>query len=380
MGKVYFPNINSLRFFAAVCVIFYHVKLWPLLFRPERRSELDAWYNSSLSSLSHICVSTFFVLCSFLITSLLLQEKAKTGTINIKFFYIRRICRIWPLYYLIIAVSFFLLPSFDLISAPGYPASYYNDFYLSLFFCVFLLPNITFKVMGFGNILAGPTWTIGVEEPFYIVWPWLVKKSNNLLRMMMITAGICVIVKVALTVAATVHPEQKSLLAAHDIWNISTVTSFPIGGIAAWLFFNRQERILAVIYNIYFRVAVYIVSVAILIANIKFPFYFEYYSIVVAILVLNMATNNQTMLNLDNKILNYLGRITYGFYMYHVMVIAFVFKYFSSGNGIVIYTLVYLLTTVIAIGSYELIEKRFLHAKLKYAVIPSTDAKSEAIF
>ena len=372
MTKVHFPNVNSLRFFAASCVIFYHLVVYQTIFKKE----ITVWYEPLANYLSHIAVSTFFVLSSFLITYLLLQEKAKTGTINIKYFYIRRICRIWPLYYLILLVSFFIIPHFNLLPLVGYPDKYIHNLYYILFFSVFLLPIITFKVICPDMLLAGPSWTLGVEEPYYLLWPWLVKRSQNLLRTMILMAAFCVLVKIILGTGAY-FSKNSTVNFVHGLWNISTVTSFPIGGIAAWLYFNQKKAVLNIVYHIYFRIAIYVFTLILIFNNALFPFFYEFYSIVFAVLILNMATNKNTMLNLDNRILNYLGKISYGYYMYHVIVIGFVFKYIKGFNDITLYIIVYAATTLIAIASYEIIEKRFLKAKIRFAVIPSTDSVNE---
>jgi peptidoglycan/LPS O-acetylase OafA/YrhL len=82
MNKVYFPNLNGLRFFAAFSVMLYH------------------FFGEGLIN-GHYGVVLFFVLSGFLITYLLFEEKEKFGKIEIKKFYFRRILRIWPLYYLV---------------------------------------------------------------------------------------------------------------------------------------------------------------------------------------------------------------------------------------------------------------------------------------
>ena len=97
MKKVYFPNINGLRFIAALLVIIHHT---------EQIKDIlglsNYWSTPIIRSIGGLGVLLFFVLSGFLITFLLLDEESTTGTISIKKFYIRRILRIWPLYYLIL--------------------------------------------------------------------------------------------------------------------------------------------------------------------------------------------------------------------------------------------------------------------------------------
>src|SRR6266446_4521409 len=88
--KVHFPNLTGLRFFAAMSVLIYH------------------FYGLEVLN-GHYGVILFFVLSGFLITYLLLEEHDMYGTISLRQFYIRRILRIWPLYYWAIILSFIFL-------------------------------------------------------------------------------------------------------------------------------------------------------------------------------------------------------------------------------------------------------------------------------
>ena len=96
--QVFFPNLNGLRFVAASLVMICHIEQWKGL-NGLHRSLLP--FFDKIGSLG---VTLFFVLSGFLITYLLLTEKQDKGTINVKKFYLRRVFRIWPLYYLIIII------------------------------------------------------------------------------------------------------------------------------------------------------------------------------------------------------------------------------------------------------------------------------------
>ncbi len=116
-SRIYFGGLNGLRFFAATAVIFHHVeqyKLWALRDRPWYHSVFggDSVTSIFFEALGHKAVSLFFVLSGFLITYLLLAEAQKTNTVNLRKFYMRRILRIWPVYYLVIALTFFVMPHF----------------------------------------------------------------------------------------------------------------------------------------------------------------------------------------------------------------------------------------------------------------------------
>src|SRR5580658_479878 len=100
-------------------------------------------------------VSVFYIISGFLITSLLLAERERTGKINIPNFYVRRIFRIFPAYYLFLFVMAVLLPT-------GWLVLHKVDFLPSAaFFSDYQTPHDA----------LGHTWSLAVEEQFYLLWP-----------------------------------------------------------------------------------------------------------------------------------------------------------------------------------------------------------------
>jgi peptidoglycan/LPS O-acetylase OafA/YrhL len=110
-------------------------------------------------------VDLFFTLSAFLITVLLLRERRQTGGISLRLFYIRRILRIWPLYFFVLAVSVVLAHTIPGQSLPWYYAVPY------------LLFVGNWINVAFGHLLSvcAPLWTVSIEEQFYLVWPVLMK-------------------------------------------------------------------------------------------------------------------------------------------------------------------------------------------------------------
>jgi len=101
-------------------------------------------------------VKVFFVISGFLITSLLLNEERKSGTISIKMFYVRRAFRIWPVAYTFILVvallawkNWITLPPHNLLYAATFTMNHVQD----------------------GSWLTGHFWSLAIEEQFYLVWP-----------------------------------------------------------------------------------------------------------------------------------------------------------------------------------------------------------------
>jgi peptidoglycan/LPS O-acetylase OafA/YrhL len=103
--KIFFPNLDGLRFICFLLVYLYHWNLNCAL-AIENTSVRNSF--NFLFGNGNIGVNIFFVLSGFLITFLLIKEKEFSGGVHLKHFYVRRILRIWPLYFLIVVKSYYL--------------------------------------------------------------------------------------------------------------------------------------------------------------------------------------------------------------------------------------------------------------------------------
>ena len=106
----------------------------------------------------------FFLLSAFLITELLLRERQKTGTIHLRAFYIRRVCRIWPVYIFILVLSWTLGHLF--------PDSFWMSWRRAVAFFL-MCGNWYVMFNGFLPFTTGHLWSISLEEQFYLLWPTL---------------------------------------------------------------------------------------------------------------------------------------------------------------------------------------------------------------
>jgi peptidoglycan/LPS O-acetylase OafA/YrhL len=157
--------LDLLRFFAFLSVFLDHaLPRFPAELSSGRhglfyRLELD------VKAAGGFGVCLFFLLSAYLITELLQRERARTGTIHVQSFYIRRILRIWPLYF------FFLL----LGSALGLIVHTWRIPSVRIFAFLFLAGNWYVAAAGSGLTPTAPLWSISLEEQFYLVWPWIAK-------------------------------------------------------------------------------------------------------------------------------------------------------------------------------------------------------------
>jgi peptidoglycan/LPS O-acetylase OafA/YrhL len=130
-------------------------------------------------------VDLFFVLSGFLITRILLDSKQSAG--YFRNFYVRRCLRIWPLYYCLILFMFVIVPHFRPSEAAAIFAPRSSPWWAyPAFLQTFLVPSPS----GATGPLA-VTWSLAVEEQFYLIWPWIVRyASEQWLRRFAITV-IC---------------------------------------------------------------------------------------------------------------------------------------------------------------------------------------------
>ena len=154
--KKKFPALTGLRFIAAMLVFFHHNDY-------KEKEGLLYQFTSEL----HIGVTLFFVLSGFLIT----YNYFDYEKLNIKRFFINRFARIYPIYFALTTITFFIY---------FHKKMYSLFFILQLYFC-----NITF-IRGFSDKYKfsgiGPGWSLTVEEMFYILSPiifFLIRKNIN---------------------------------------------------------------------------------------------------------------------------------------------------------------------------------------------------------
>jgi peptidoglycan/LPS O-acetylase OafA/YrhL len=157
-SAAYRPELDALRFFTFLCVFCFH-RMDYVGTDPIR----DRW-GFRIGTIGAFGVPVFFLLSAFLITDLLLRERERTGRVHIQAFYIRRILRIWPLYF----AAFFGLSVLNRFV----PAVSTNDPFAWLAFTFF---GGNWYVLKHGWIAGSvdPLWSISVEEQFYIVIPIL---------------------------------------------------------------------------------------------------------------------------------------------------------------------------------------------------------------
>jgi peptidoglycan/LPS O-acetylase OafA/YrhL len=381
---VHFPFLTELRFIAALGVLIHHVALvrWLAGVGPE----LHGW----ILGLGSNGVRVFFVLSGFLITHLLLSELNSTGSVDVRKFYFRRMLRIWPLYYSLLVLVLLIPAPFFLVGSSPELASLvtakFQDFGIKLSMFLFMLPNMAL-VMFPPMIGFAQTWSIGVEEQFYVLWPVLMKRFGG--KPLFVLSGV-VLAKIAVCYSL-LYLLGSSLLILSDnvrstLWRVSSflgyleIEAMAIGGVAAYVLISRPTIVRAICHNVFFRTGV-ILAVLVCLSR---PWYqlHEYVlsDFVYGAALLCLTLSDRHLPAWLGQPLGYFGKISYGIYMIHPLVIHITTKalyelgFLTNRNlsAVALYALTIASTLLLAALSYECFEKKILALKSKFTVVASS--------
>ena len=365
--NIYLPGLNGIRTIAAFGVIISHINIQLQAFGVKTFSlfGFNDLKNPHGWKLGEQSVSIFFVLSGFLITYLLLLEFQKTNKIEIRKFYIRRILRIWPLYYFYLIASTFIYFLF-MDRTPDL-----NIF--SLY--VFLLANIPF-LLNKALPLCDHFWSIAVEEQFYLFWPHLFKKINKLINIL-----VCIIViNTVIRILLWQFFPFKVFTILHTINRFDFML---FGGLVALLIF-KNHKIIPVLNRKYAQIIawlvilVHIINIDIVNAIISG----QIICVCTGIIIIGQINIKNRIVNLEHKILNFIGRYSYGIYVYHPLIIFLYIKSLIFMNieneilrSISIFLSIILTTILVSYLSYELFEKKFINLKSKFSIVHSSNKK-----
>jgi len=282
----YMPQLDTLRAIAVLCVLYSHY-----------------WEESSIAG--SVAVRLFFVLSGFLITDILLCARTAAGALttpprHFVHFFVRRALRLWPAYYLILGAMLLLNIQHIRAVAPWH---------------LFFASNILFAMRG-DHIpwIAAPWWTLGVEEQFYLVWPFVILLPPR--AWLKWLAGAAVLVGTMWHVAMARMGNDS--LAAYYLLPASLDA---LGGGAALALAWRRVSLRP----LYIAGALALLPLAALARIGSFGWEAEALSVMsMAALVAACAEGigGRAGVLLGWRPLRLLGRISYGVYLYHMAVLA----------------------------------------------------------
>jgi peptidoglycan/LPS O-acetylase OafA/YrhL len=339
--RFYVPQLDGLRFFAFLVVFIAHV---------GAQSAAPPWLKAILPA-GGFGVDLFFVLSSFLITTLLQREQGAQGRIDVRAFWMRRILRIWPLY-------FFFLWTVSALERPGW-----GYFVASSLF----LGNWALALRGWGNpqpVTSG-LWSVAVEEQFYLTWPVILQWTPRR-RLPWICGGLIVVAMMTRAVVTRTPGSSAALwcntLARLDPIAIGALVALFVAGpgrrwaLPVWAHLGilaaSASAVVAVVTMISWHVIGYLL-VAVVLGG--------------AVLATVLAPREGP---LAHPVLVYLGRISYGLYVYHFPAL-WLAEHLEVRWWAYHLPLVATLTLGAAACSYRLLEQPFLRLKERFTYVRS---------
>ncbi|WP_407524200.1 acyltransferase [Lacibacter sp. MH-610] len=355
--KQHISALDSIRGVAVLLVILFHC------------------YPTYITKLGWLGVDLFFVLSGFLITGLLLDAKGKNN--YYRNFIVRRTLRIFPLYYFALLLCLVIVPIvFKSLLPPDY--GYYTA--NQLWFWTYT-QNWLFSKTGFPeNLTLVHFWSLAVEEQFYLFWPLFVRifSSRKLL-------GFCFMLMVLSFAFRLYIGKEIGFVSPFEyVATLSRIDALLTGAVTAILIRNNKELLEKYAFR-FFITSIIFFTAGILLARSFFflklaPFYLAADIAFACLLVymLSVDHKNATLKNfLNQKVFIFLGKYSYGLYVYHYILYMFFKDYFIRHIQAVVHnywaaffitgTLVIFVSVVVSILSYRLIELPFLKLK-KYFV------------
>ena len=371
--RFYFPELDSIRFFLFWGVWGYHAL--PRQENVYTEHHVPAAFASLITSIlkaGMASLDVFFILSAFLITELLLREKELRGVPDLKAFYIRRLLRIWPLYFFMIALAGFV-SIFDRSQPLGWA--------YALSFLLFA-GNWIMVFRGFPRAeIIGPLWSVSFEEQFYLLWPLVVRRASKR-NLIQIATGLLVLAALARLILLLKHTGGQPiwynsfarldsiacgiLLAA--IFHgrptlrvgLATRLALLLAGISAWLIVGLRCGLLDPVPTL-------------LGGMIGYPL-MSLGGVAIFLCVLGAAQDGLPFLKYSWLV--YFGKISYGLYAYHFLGLQLSHHLLTRYHNAHSWTLSWLcglaITFSLAVVSFRWLESPFLRLKRnKFTHIPS---------
>jgi len=387
--KIYFENLDSLRFLAFFVVFVSHAALF-LGFTSNSSLYQSIKYNILVNG--DLGVTFFFVLSGFLITFLLLKEREVSGGISLKKFYLRRILRIWPVYFVVLLMGYFLIPYLvQLFGSPSLPIDALPP-QSALPWHTFFITNFAMARSFFSSVPTDILWSVGIEEQFYLLWPLLVILTPR--RMLSRVVGLIVF---AAFIFRGYFAHEPDVLAYSTF---SAMSDLGIGCLLAIFVLSEYVSRLRAMFSKVTTWLLYILVFALTISrhglvsffsdyehvfSIFVPVLYLFVSILFALIIFEQNESNNSIFKAGKfPLMSGLGRISYGLYAYHPAVYVFVLlimtkigsatSYSSPFKFLVVSIAVLISTIIFSKISYAVIEKWFL--KRKPSSLTSSDSFS----
>ena len=354
MKLTYRPEIDGLRAIAVGAVILYHAQITIFGHQPFKGG--------------FIGVDIFFVISGYLITSIILKELVTTGAFSFKHFYERRVRRILP------ALLFVMLVSLPFAWVYLLPSSFI-DFSKSILYSLGFSSNFYFHYSGqqYGGEsgLLKPflhTWSLSVEEQYYILFPIVLLITFKYFRKYLIQILILGFI-LSLGLAdwgSRNHPSFNFYVLPTRGWELLA------GSILAYFEIIKGKRSENKTLNLVLpSIGLSLIGYSVLFFNDKMfhPSFYTLSPIIGVCLIIWFSNKNELITKiLSIKLFVGVGLISYSLYLWHYPIFTF-FRLMDFDSHMFIKIILAIITIILSIISYFLIEKPFRNKKNNYETI-----------
>lgn len=370
----YHPELDVLRLVAFLGVFFHHaLSQDPSHYLRHGLSPAATEWLLNAKEAGAYGVDLFFVLSSYLITELLLREHKSRGTFSISAFYVRRALRIWPLYFTFLAVTVLLVPT--ILSSEQFGPIYIVSFAL-------FIGNWICASYGIPVSVAGPLWSISVEEQFYLGWPLALRLFgiNHIKLLAVLMLALALATRVFMAAYDFKHPA---------VWCSTLARLDPIA-LGAILAFSLRGGILRISNAFRFLIGTVALVSFLLVARYlgqDGPTSIATYTVTAlasTLLLVAVLKKDAPLLRVPPfSWLVYLGRVSYGLYVFHLLALALIANLSATaflGTSLNFerrFILSLLLTIGLAAISYKWLEQPFLRLKKRFTYRPARGPAQE---
>ena len=305
-------------------------------------------------------VDLFFVLSGFLITGILLDTR---GSHFIRDFYIRRCLRIWPLYYSLLLFMFVLVP----LVRPEEAIEIFGERSQPWWSYLLFLQNFFVPIPQNAAGPLGVTWSLGIEELFYLMWPWVVRSSSH--RTLRWTAIVVVAVSPGLRITLDWYGVN---LYANPFCRLDGLMA---GALLASVV--RMDGFRATAFVTPARMTLIVTALLALVAESADARWIAFSFVAIASMAfvyLSLFDSHPSLRRiLCSRFLIYTGTISYGLYLLHKIPFAALESWGGANESLPVFCVGLLACYVLAFLSWHLLEQPFLSLRRFFAPPPRTD-------
>ena len=373
--RQYFENLDATRFLG-----FIHVFLAHCFFTSNPEISTSPLFINVTTHIGagFLGLDYFFVLSSFLLTWLALAEWKSTGTFRPDLFMIRRALRLWPLYFAIVLGTYLIDWSIgNQLALQSLPPL---EVFL-LFFSNFWIAN---QGQNFLFLLVF-LWSIAVEEQFYLAWAFVLRFLHKRI------VFVCILMILGSVFFRWWHLNKEAQLFFNTL---SYLGNFGIGGLSAWLAFNKESFINRLEALTKSTIAlIYLFFIVLTIGYFEWfqsPFMVIFEKIVFgvffAFVILEQSFAKHSFFKLGRfKLISFLGQLSLGLYCIHGIVLTVAMLFLKSQGFAMHYWQVFLvnpfLILIITIGFSRLSFSYFenpIH-QIRKRFYPKTSSKTSGV-